>query len=144
MGNKKKPLLHHGAKPMSRRDAIARGFMMGGSIAVVPSVFTEILAQKAFGAECAAVDAAANDRIPLITFHFQGGINFLNTGLGMRGDGAGGNADAMAMRHLRYTNESVAKVLLLDFTKQTEEQRFIMNLSFVKSSSSNFATNSFV
>ena len=96
MGNKKKPLLHHGAKPMSRRDAIARGFMMGGSIAVVPSVFTEILAQKAFGAECAAVDAAANDRIPLITFHFQGGINFLNTGLGMRGDGAGGNADAMA------------------------------------------------
>ena len=96
MGNKKKPLLHHGAKPMSRRDAIARGFMMGSSIAVVPSVFTEILAQKAFGAECAVVDAGANERFPLITFHFQGGINFLNTGMGMRGEGANGNADAIA------------------------------------------------
>ncbi|MFK7825859.1 MAG: hypothetical protein AB8G05_17025 [Oligoflexales bacterium] len=96
MGNKKKPLLHHGAKPMNRRDAIARGFMMGSSIAVVPSVFTEILAQKAFGAECASIDVGANERIPLMTFHFQGGINFLNTGMGMRGDGAGGNADAMA------------------------------------------------
>ncbi|NRA44591.1 MAG: hypothetical protein HRU09_06500 [Oligoflexales bacterium] len=96
MGNIKKPLLHHGANPINRRDAIARGFMMGGSIAVVPSVFTEILAQKAFGAECAAVDAAANDRIPFMTFHFEGGINFLNTGLALRGDGANGNADAIA------------------------------------------------
>lgn len=94
---KRRIKLNHGSKPLTRREAIGRGFMFGGSVAIVPSVLTEVLAKKAFGAECGDLVVTATERIPLIQIDLAGGYNAAQAGWFMAGSGVGGEFPTSGM-----------------------------------------------